>query len=123
MRPNVTAWHPGLHTLLTRMAVGGLLVLSGATAAYAGPENGPTLSVIGGTGIPGGTVNVKFALSNDPNNLACAAGITVTFDPDILVFTGGARPPRCTVDPRLSSSHVIQGPGESESGVFDADVF
>jgi len=60
MRPNVTASRLGSHTSLTRLAVGALFLLVGATAAHAGIQNPPTLSVIGGTGIPGGTVNVTF---------------------------------------------------------------
>jgi len=128
MRPNVTASRLGSHTSLTRLAVGALFLLVGATAAHAGIQNPPTLSVIGGTGIPGGTVNVTFAVTNNsssnPSLVACAAGITMDFDHDLLTFTGLARPPRCTVDPRLGSSHVISGPGDPDgTGVFDTDVF
>lgn len=128
MRPNVNASHQGSRTSLKRLAVGAVFLLVGATAAHAGIENPPTLSVIGGTGIPGGTVNVTFAVTNNsssnPSLVACAAGITMDFDHDLVTFSGLARPPRCTVDPRLGSTHVISGPGDPDgTGVFDTDVF
>lgn len=88
-------------------AIAVALLLSAAPQAHAGA---PTrqLNLIGGTGVPGGTVSVMVTLSNDPDSTATSADIDFTYPDDLVTFS----PPvttNCSIADRLADTHEIAG--------------
>lgn len=92
------------------LAVVGMLSLAAAPAARAGlePAEDPELSVIGGSGLPGGTVSVTLALSDDVIEAGVSAGVDLFFDDEKLEFLGTVAE-NCAVSERLSDTHSVAG--------------
>jgi hypothetical protein len=106
MKPDFTT-PPRRMSGMLALGAAALLVLTAASAARAG-EIIPVLSVVGGSGVPGSTVAVTVALSDDIENLAASADVDLVFPADQLTFF----PPvtmSCEVDPRLAASHLVGG--------------
>jgi len=83
-----------------------MLLAPAAKAQLASSE----LAIIGGTGVPGGTVAVMLALSGS-NNEATAASADVNFGDNGLELDFTA----CAIDPRLSTTHLLAGRALSDS--------
>lgn len=84
-----------------------LLLAATASSARAGIIV-PELSVVGGTGVAGGTVSVTVALADDVGDVAASADVDLVFPPDQLTFS----PPvvaNCEIDPRLADTHEVGG--------------
>ncbi len=92
------------------LAVLGMLSIAAAPAARAGllPEEDPELSVIGGSGLAGGTVSVTLALSDDVIEAGVSAGVDLFFDDEKLEFLGTVVE-NCAVADRLSETHSVAG--------------
>ena len=105
MKPNNTKTPRAAVTSLAGAVISAMLLwLGSATPASAVPE----LSLIGGTGAPGGTVAVTLQLSGDTENVAVSADQDVGFPTDSLEFF----PPvtmNCAIDPRLADTHSVSG--------------
>lgn len=123
MRSNYSGFRLGGGISLRAVVAGGVLMLLAAPGARAGILDVPTLSVVGGVGIPGGTVDVTFSLSNDPQMMACATGMDFNFDNDVLMFPGMFAPQGCTLAPRIAATHQIQGPLFPPGNVLDIEIF
>jgi len=97
-----------------------LLLLATVAPARAGIII-PELSVVGGTGVPGSTVSVTLALTDNVPDLASSADVDLTYPPDLLTFS----PPvteSCAVDPRLAADYEIGGRLDGE-GVVILSIF
>jgi len=92
------------------LAVVGMLSIGATPAARAGllPEEDPELSVVGGSGLPGGTVSVTLALSDDVIEAGVSAGVDLFFDDEKLEFLGEGIE-NCAVADRLSDTHSVAG--------------
>lgn len=86
---------------------GSLMLLAPAASAQLANSE---LAIIGGTGVPGGTVAVMLALSGS-NNEATAASADVDFGDNGLELNFAA----CAIDPRLSTTHLLAGRSISDS--------
>ncbi len=86
---------------------GSLMLLAPAASAQLANSE---LAIIGGTGVPGGTVAVMLTLSGS-NNEATAASADVDFGDNGLELNFAA----CAIDPRLSTTHLLAGRSISDS--------
>jgi hypothetical protein len=82
----------------------------------------PVLSIVGGTGILGGTVAVVIELSNDADNAGVSADLDIDFPADVVEFI----PPvsvNCRAAARLSGTHQVGGtvprPGLLRFAIFN----
>lgn len=81
----------------------------------------PDLSIIGATGIPGGTVSVTLALAGDDEKNGVSADADIRFPTDQLEFF----PPvaaNCRVDDHIAATHQIGGT-LSEAGLLSLAIF
>jgi hypothetical protein len=107
----------------TSLLAGGaamLLLLGSSAPVSAGVGVGPQLSLVGGTGVPGGTVGVTLVLANDVNNVAVTAEVRIGFPTDSLEFF----PPvatNCPIAQRLASTHAVGG--TATAGQVHPNVF
>jgi hypothetical protein len=95
---------------------GAALLLTATSPALAGIIV-PELSLVGGTGVPGSTVNVTVALANDVANAAASADVDIVFPADQLTFS----PPvavNCTVASRLATTHQVGGHIEGDNTII-----
>jgi hypothetical protein len=90
-----------------------------ASSALAGAQ--PVLSVVGGTGVPGGTVSVTLALAGDVGNEGVSAGVDLNFPDDILQFFTPVST-NCDVAARLMTTHAIAG-SLLQPGVLNVEIF
>ena len=85
------------------LAVGAVLVPAVVRA------DDPELSVVGASGLRGGTVAVVIRLANDATNSAFTADVDIAYPTDLLEFTEPAHT-ACTIAPRLAATHQVLGP-------------
>lgn len=86
---------------------GGENAAAGATVAgvVAGTAH---LTIVGSTGVPGGTVGVQIVLSDDVDEAAISADLDIFYPAELFEFF----PPvaqHCTVDPRIAETHEVGG--------------
>jgi len=81
-----------------------LLLVATVSTARATPE----LSVVGGTGVPGSTVSVTVALSNDDSMSASSADVNIAYPPDLVTFFPTVSQ-NCAVDARLVGTYGVAG--------------
>jgi hypothetical protein len=96
-----------------------LLLVGVASSALAGAQ--PILSVVGGTGVPGGTVSVTLALAGDVGSEGVSAGVDLNFPDDILQFFTPVST-NCDVAARLMTTHAIAG-SLLQPGVLNVEIF
>jgi hypothetical protein len=97
----------GMGSIRIGAAIATALLLSAAPQAHAGDIT-RTLNLVGGTGVPGGTVSVMVTLSDDPDSTATSADIDFTFPDDLITFS----PPvttNCAIAERLAETHEVAG--------------
>lgn len=88
------------HTVVALM-----LMLPSAAALFA---QTPELAVVGGSGLPGGTVAVRIRLARDGGSAAVFADLDIRFPTDLVEFN----PPvsaNCRIAERLADTHQIGG--------------
>lgn len=100
---------------------GAALGLLAGSSAQAGILVDPELSVIGGTGVPGGTVSVTLALADDVEEAAYSAGIDLVFPEDQLEYPGQVASQHCALAERLTETHQLAG-GLRPSGALNIEV-
>ncbi|MFI5395532.1 MAG: hypothetical protein ACHQ9S_08365 [Candidatus Binatia bacterium] len=96
--------------LQTRLA-GAVLITTGcllaslvlAFAPKSVKADGITLTIVGGTGSPGGTAQVTFRLDGDTGNQAVSADDFVSFDKTIL----NVAKTDCQLDSRIKDTHIF----------------
>lgn len=117
MKPNNTTTPRIVVTSLAVAVTGALLLSMGsATPAVAIPQ----LSLVGGTGVPGGTVAVTLALADDTDNVAVSSDQRIGFPSDKLEFFQPVAT-NCTIAQRLADTHEVAGRLMSP-GVLDLTV-
>jgi hypothetical protein len=87
-----------------RTAVALVLILPSAATFAQTPE----LAVIGGSGLPGGTVAARIRLARDGAGAAVGASLDIRFPTDLIEFN----PPvtvNCRIAERLAETHQIGG--------------
>jgi len=101
----------------TGMAIGVALAWGLAAARAETPQ----LAVVGGPGVPGGTVAVEIQLSGDVDGSAVTADLDIRFPPDLVELS----PPvslNCRVAERLTATHQIGG-RPLEPGLVSVAIF
>jgi hypothetical protein len=117
MKPiNATTPRSVLTSLAGAIIATGLLWLGSATPASAVPQ----LSLVGGTGVPGGTVGVTLVLADDTGNVAVTSEVKITFPTDALEFFSPVGT-NCVIDPRLAATHGVGG--VTSAGLVHPNVF
>ena len=98
-----------------------LLALVTRSPAHAGTAEAE-LTIVGGSGILGGTVGVVIQLSNEERHAAVSADLDIVFPTDVIEFF----PPvgkNCKVAARLAGTHQVGGtmpqPGLLRFAIFD----
>ena len=80
-----------------------------AAATVAGVVAGTAhLTIIGGTGVPGGTVGVQIVLSDDVDEAAISADLDIFYPAELIEFFPRVAE-NCTVDPRIAETHEVGG--------------
>ncbi len=87
------------------LVAGGLALL--LSPAFGGGGSTPTFSLVGGEGVPGGSVGVTLALADD-DGAAATAGVDIDFNSDDLMFAEPVSA-SCQIDDRLSATHQLAG--------------
>lgn len=107
---------PTLGTCVGLLA--GAATLALAVAANAG--TGPTLTMTGGTGVPGGSVGATLSISNSLDE-AVSAAVDVGFDGDVLDLQFSD----CAIASRLEDTHQLGGrvTGDTPDRRLVLDVF
>ena len=107
---------------LAGSAMAAMLGAALLVSATAGVAQTAQLSVVGGTGLPGGTVAVSLQLAGDTDNAGVSADLDIAFPTDQVEFF----PPvaqNCQVAQRIQSTHQVGGtvpqPGLLRVSVFD----
>jgi hypothetical protein len=120
MKPKTTTAPRTTVTSLTGSVIGAMLLCLGSTMPASagtsilpkviveGTSEIPQLSLVGGTGIAGGTVGVTLALANDVNNDAVSSDVNIAFPLDSLEFFLPVSQ-NCTIASRLASTHSVAG--------------
>ncbi|HSP99728.1 MAG TPA: hypothetical protein VL049_21105 [Candidatus Dormibacteraeota bacterium] len=96
------------------MGIGGarraawMLVVGAVLAPAVVQADDPELSVVGASGLRGGTVAVIIRLANDATNTAFTADVDIAFPTDLLELFPPVRT-TCTIAPRLAATHQVAG--------------
>jgi hypothetical protein len=105
MKPNNVTGRTSLATALGVFSVALLSVIGSTTAQAADP----VLSMLGATGVPGGTVSVTFSLTGNTAGMAVGAQANILYDSSVLAFNGQFASTQCTLGCPSSSDHAIFG--------------
>lgn len=105
--------------VLAQVAAIASLIMVGSVA-HAG-INEPELSLVGGTGVPGGTVSVTLVLSDDIDDEAVSAGIDLRFPADVVEFLEPVNG-NCAVADRIADTHGVAG-DLLEEDLVNVEVF
>ncbi len=89
-------------------AAAAFLMVAAAPVARAGIID-PELAIVGGVGVPGGTVAVTLELADDVDDAGVSASIKLRFDDSILEYDGEFATDRCTLADRISDTHALAG--------------
>jgi hypothetical protein len=117
MKPNRhTTQRTAVTSLAGAVIAAMLLWLGSATPARAIPQ----LSLVGGTGAPGGTVAVTVALADDTGNVGVSSDQRIAFPTDKLEFFQPVAT-NCTIAQRLADTHEVAGRIMS-AGLLDLTV-
>lgn len=92
----------GVRRAVWALVVGAMLVPAGMRA------DDPRLSVIGGSGKRGESVDVVIRLANDVGDTGVTADLDIDFPTDLVSFTPPVRT-ACTLAPRLETTHELGG--------------
>ncbi|MGH3644356.1 MAG: hypothetical protein ACRDUX_35660 [Mycobacterium sp.] len=116
MESSVRQARNGILTQVAAMAAF-MMVGSVASAGLVDPE----LSLVGGSGVPGGTVSVTLVLSEDIDDAAVSAGIDLRFPADVVEFLEPVNG-NCAVADRIADTHGVAGQ-LLEEDVVNVEVF
>lgn len=101
------------------VGVAALMILGGSPARAGILE--PELSVVGGAGVPGGTVSVTVSLSDDVDDAGVSAGLDLRFADQALEFFEPVAD-SCAVAERISETHGVAG-SLLDAGLLNLEVF